>query len=267
MTANEILTFIREGVRDKKTLAIRVVDEIVTSSYIETGEADYNVYYTKYLPISSNSDDDVKFLGGRWNYEVEDTGDDGTRWVQWVSESGAFVLDSGATQVGASDTVKVSYTWDQPQSYTYRDSEIRQWMKDATLWTNKATCNETSFSVTGSVDDSTFGIDPAPSAYVGQLIGLKAQYEMRRARAAESDTRAIQVKQGDIMIDTTKGGRDRLASLQDLKGEIDRMVANIIIGEVEGIRIDVYSTKDNSIYDQGYYQESNAGAEKDIMEG
>ncbi len=40
--------------------------------------------------------------------------------------------------------------------------------------------------------------------------------------------------------------------------EIDRRIANIILGEVNGVRLDVYSTKDHSIYDQGYNQETNA---------
>lgn len=258
MIAAEILDFTREGIRDKKSLNIRVVNEIVTSAFVDTGSVDYTIYETKYLPIAINTSGDLKFLGGRWDYAIENAVTPDERSIQFNTASGTFILDATATQVITGDTVRVSYTWVQPQSYTYHDSELNTWIKHAALWTNKASCGETAFSVGGSVDDDTFSISPEPSAYVGQLIGMVAQYEVRNARAAEAETTAIKVRQGPISIDTTKGGRDRLSSLRDARAEIDRRITNIILGEVGGVRLDVYSTKDHNIHDQGYDQETNA---------
>ena len=268
MIAADILEFVREGIRDKKELATRVVDEIVTTAFTDTGSEDYTLYYTKYMPITSGTNSDVQFLGGRWVFDIEDAGLDDTRWIQFVNDSGSFVLDAGATQVADGDTTKVTYTYDKPQAYTYLDRELNLWIKNAALWVNKATCATTNFSIAGSIHDDTFSITPEPSAYVGQLIGKISQYEVRRAAAAESDTRGIYVRQGSIAIDTTKGGRDRILSISMLKDEIDKMVANIIIGAVQGIRIDLYSTKDRNIYDQGYNREVNTSEiDPEIMGG
>lgn len=267
MTAAEILDYTRRGIRDQKTLPIRVTSEIVSSTLAVTGDSeDYNLYYTEFMPITSGSSSDAYFLGGRWDYEIADAGNDGERWIQFISESGSFMLDSGATQVTNGNTVTIGYVYDERQAYTYRDSELNFWIKDSALWANTATCDTTSFSVVGSVYNLTFAISPNPSTYLGILIAKRAQLEIRRAEQAEADTRGIKVKQGPIEIDTTRGGQTRSANVRDLEAEVQTMVDNIIIGAVDGNRIDLYSTLDSNIYDQGAYH-STYDRQDDVMKG
>ena len=266
MTANDILTLVRNGIGDYKAAYTRVIDEIVTSSYTETGGTGTVTYYTINLPIASNSSSDVYFKGGRWLYTVSDSGTDGTRWIQWISASGIFLLDSGATQVTAGDIVKIGYAWDEQLEYSFQDSDLLRYIQSACYWVNEETCNITSFTTTGSVDDGTLAIDPSPSQYLGMLISKVAQLSARLQLQSETDTSSIYVRQGQVTIDTTKGGRDRLQSIKDLRTEIHSMVLTILTADTSGQRIDLYSTYDASPYDQGYYQEKNTDVAEEYGE-
>lgn len=247
----------RNGIGDYKTVPTRVVDEIVSSGYITEGD-EYNLYYTVELPITVSSTGDVYFRGGRWRYTIADTGEDGEYWVKWNATSGSFMLDSGAVQPAASDLIKIGYTYDAPQEYSFRDSDLLRYIESAVYYVNKETCGITSYAVTGTPETS-LTITAEPSAYVGRLISKVAQLEARLQIESESNTSAIYVKQGQVTIDTTKGGGDRLKSVKELKSEVRSMIKTIITGELDGKRIDLYSTYDDNHYDQGGYHEVNAG--------
>jgi hypothetical protein len=258
VTATEILEYVRRAVGDAKGVSTRVVNEIVNASrtVISTGEA-CTIYYTENMPITDDSETEVAFLGGRWDYEVTDSGTEDTRWVKFVSESGAFILYDTATEVTSGDTVRLTYSYDAQNEYTYRDCELKEWIKAACYWMNEITSGITAFSVTGSIYDDTFGIDPEPSWFTGQVVSKRAQYEIRKSQESESDLGAIYVKQGPIVVDTTKGGKDRSDNLKSLSSELDDLIMHLKMGSIRGARIDLYSTYDDNVYDQGYYREIN----------
>lgn len=266
MTTTEILLMVRDGIGDYKTTTTRVVDEIVTTAYQTTGDDYEIIYYTQNLPIASGSSEDVYFNGGRWRYEIADTGDDDVRWIKWVSTSGSFVLDSGATQVTADTDVRIGYSWAEPQEYDFRDEDLLRYIRDAAYWINKETCDIVGFSATGSANEGTLTITPAPSAYTGLLISKIAQLTARQRIQSEADTSGIFVRQGPVTIDTTKGGSQRIRSLTELKSEIMDMILTILTADTSGRRIDLYSTYDDNIHDQGYWHETNTDQGDDIGE-
>jgi len=257
MDAAAILNYTRNGLGDYKTVATRVVDEIVTSAYQTTGDNYETVYETQNLPISASSASDVYFKGGRWWYTIADTGDDETRWVKWVSSSGWFMLDSGATAPAVGSAVKIGYTYDSPQEYTFRDEELYTYIQNAAIWVNKESSDITAFSTAGTPSGLDLEISPEPSQFTGRLISKVAQLEARFRLESERNTSSIYVRQGQVTIDTTKGGANRNEAIKTLQGEIKAMLDTLRLGDISGVRIDLYSTKDENIYDQGYLQEAN----------
>jgi hypothetical protein len=256
MTTVEILSIVRKSIGDYKTVPTRITGEIVADGYTDTGDGTI-IYYTVNLPITSDSEEDVYFLGGRWNYEIIDSGTTGTRWIQWISESGMFVLNTGTSvEVTSGDIVKIGYTYDSPQEYDFRDSDLLVYIGNAASFINQETFDYTAFTTTGSAYDGTLTITPEPSTYVGILIGKIAQLEARRQIESEGNTSAIYVRQGEITIDTTKGGKDRLDSIKTLKQDVSSMINTINLGNITGNTVDVYSTYDDDPTDQGYYQET-----------
>lgn len=266
---DRIASNIRKVINDEKTQATNVVKEAVSSSYIvnddiqgaagvsRTGES----YMTQNMPIVTGAS--AIFRGGRWQYKVftgSDEGPDGTRWIKWLESSGTFHLPTGqdsttfSVPVGASDTVYLSYSWTEELPYELSDTQINEFIRDGTEQISSKHPGW-EYTTSGALSSALFNISPSPPQAVEFLIALQSTVLARIRLEQQGYNDGIYVRDGDITIDTTKTLGSQLKSIQALQNTIDQMVADMIIADTRGVRIDNYSTKDLDHYDIGYYQE------------
>ena len=85
-------------------------------------------------------------------------------------------------------------------------------------------------------------IDPTPDDTTKLLVAYKSAIMVREGDGSKSSREGIYVKDGDTVIDTTKGGANSGKSLNDLYRIYKNMIDNLYISNVNtgGYRIDMY---------------------------
>ena len=95
------------------------------------------------------------------------------------------------------------------------------------------------YSVTVSGEGS---ITPAPDDTSKLLFAYKTAIIIREGEESKSNRESIYVKDGDTVIDTTKGGSSSIKSLSELMAIYQRMIDGLYIqsATVGGYKIDMY---------------------------
>lgn len=100
------------------------------------------------------------------------------------------------------------------------------------------------YSVTVSGEGS---ITPTPDGVTKKLVAYKTAIILRQGEEASSSRDSIYVKDGDTVIDTTKGGSNKSKSLDSLIQRYNDLIDDLLInGEItdpRGYRINVYKVE------------------------
>ena len=93
-------------------------------------------------------------------------------------------------------------------------------------------------------------ISPTPSNAMEVVFAYKAAIVLKTGSIEQSDRSGIFVKDGDTTIDTTKGGKNKLDGLKELKKDYQNLIDRMMIegvstsGGIDGKRVDVYTTEE-----------------------
>ena len=99
---------------------------------------------------------------------------------------------------------------------------------------------EQGYTMTGASEAS---ISPAPDAITKTLFALMTAILLMAPEQIKSSREGIYVKDGDTVIDTTKGGSSRNSALSNLEAKYDALVLKLNSGAGDGIagyRVDMY---------------------------
>lgn len=92
-------------------------------------------------------------------------------------------------------------------------------------------------------DVSEATITPSPDENSKNLFALMTAILLLAPEAVKSSREGIYVKDGDTVIDTTRGGGDKRSSLKVLEDRYERLIFNLTSAGVTGSRVDMYPSE------------------------
>ena len=235
-SVEQIVSGLRENIGDHKTRFIPVVREglgVASGTSPET-------FYTLNMPVISG--EDVNLRVGRWLFTKVSSvaAANGLRAYTFSFDNGSYTVPIGATTAISGDAVYGSYTYLGEQEYTYRDSELYEYVHEGTNYVQSM--RDLSILVAGVGTGLT--LTPTPTEQQAFLIKLAAKYLLSKDREELGLAEAIMIKELDITIDTTRGIGNRIQSSKELNAALIAIIDRLNMGDTAGAGalIDTYST-------------------------